>query len=63
MFERPHQIATGADAGPFCTTLAVPSDPVSDGLRVVAQAACLDALAPSGLGVTGSEGVLLVLGG
>ena len=51
--------ATGAAS----TSLAVPSDPVFVGLQVVAQAACLDALAPAGLGITGSEGVLLMLGG
>lgn len=50
-------------AGSAATSLSVPSDPVFVGLALVAQAACLDALAPAGLGITGSEGVLLVLGG
>lgn len=50
-------------AGAATTSLVVPSDPVFVGLPVVVQAACLDALAPAGLGITGSEGVLLVLGG
>lgn len=50
-------------AGAASTSLVVPTDPAFVGVQLVAQAACLDALAPSGLGLTGTAGMLLVLGG
>lgn len=50
-------------AGAAVTSLALPQAPALIGLQVVAQGACVDPLSASALGVTVTEGVVLVIGG